>query len=93
VDSDSNASGDHSFQLAIAMVTAHVRACPDAADTIKGISRWWLGANAVSIPPDALERALRHLAKAGVLGTRVLPSGELLWYVLNAPTPDSAAEN
>jgi hypothetical protein len=85
------ASGDRSVLLAIDMVTAHLRAHPNAADTITGISQWWLGTNAASISSDALELALKHLAYAGMLGARVLPSGELLWYALNVPTMDSAA--
>jgi hypothetical protein len=90
-DPDSKASGDHEVQLAIALVTAHLRVCPNAADTILGISQWWLGTDAASISPDALERALRHLADAGVLRTRLLPCGQLLWYALAAPTTDPAA--
>jgi hypothetical protein len=89
-DPGSKVSGDHQVQLAIALVTAHLRACPHAADTILGISQWWLGKDAASISSDALERALRHLVETGVLGTRLLPSGQLLWYALNVPTTDPA---
>ena len=91
MDHDSNESGDRGFQRAIDIVTEHLRVCPNAADTIMGISQWWLGMDAASISPDALERALRHLVDIGVLGTRLLPSGQLLWYALNAPITDPAA--
>ena len=68
------------------------RACPNAADTTLGISQWWLGTDAASISPEALEHALRHLLDVGVLATRSLPCGQLLWYATNVPTTESAAD-
>lgn len=91
-DPESKTPADPEVQRAIALVTAHLRVYPNAADTIMGISQWWLGTDAASISPEALEHALRHLLDVGVLATRSLPCGQLLWYATNVPTTESAAD-
>lgn len=58
----------------------HLRRHPHAADTAWGIERWWLGDAALALPPGTLERALAQLVAEGLLGTRMLPSGENLWH-------------
>ena len=66
------------------MLRDHLRHNQHAADTLYGIELWWLGDAAAALPPSALERALERLVAEGLLRSRVLPSGEHLWY---APGP------
>ncbi len=62
------------------MIRAHLGIHPNAADTSAGIGLWWLGKESGSIPQDALRLALERLKEEGALDSRVLPSGELLWF-------------
>lgn len=75
------------LESAIVLVVAHVRTHSSAADTLTGIAQWWLGPGGESIPMETLRLALDHLVDRGVLATRLLPNGELLWHV-SAGFPD-----
>lgn len=75
------------IDLAIRSLRVHVQRNRGAADTFEGIARWWLGADSAAISHNALHAALQHLVEAGVLSTRLLPSGETLWYSLADSTP------
>lgn len=78
------------IDLAMSLLTAHIRRHRGTADTFDGIARWWLGAESAAISAPALRLALLRLVEAGVLSTRRLPGGELLWYSL-APAADAPA--
>ena len=66
--------------LAMRLVLAHIQAHCRAADTFDGVARWWLGSYWDQISAAALRIALGRLVAAGVLDTRRLPSGAMLWY-------------
>jgi hypothetical protein len=82
VDFDDGLSAEHSINLAMERIVGYVRSNPHAADTLEGIASWWLAEIGPSIPPDALTIALERLAIKGVLASRKLPSGKMLWYAL-----------
>ena len=73
-------ASDKLVDAACGMLRDHLRHNPHAADTAYGIERWWFGDAAPALPPDLLERALEQLFAEGLLRSRVLPSGERLWY-------------
>jgi hypothetical protein len=58
---------------------AHLRAAPHTADTIEGIASFWLPPEGRGIRRDLLERALDDLVAEGVLVSRRLPDGALLY--------------
>lgn len=71
-----------------AVVAAHVeeylKLHPRAADTLAGIAAWWIPGG-VWIRREAVQQALNALVAGGVLQTRRLPSGQLL-YSARRPT-------
>ncbi|BDI05898.1 hypothetical protein [Sphaerotilus microaerophilus] len=69
-------ASDELLDAACEILRNHLRRHPHAADTAVGIERWWISA----LPPETLERALQRLVAEGLLRSRVLPSGERLWY-------------
>jgi len=77
-------AADELFDAVCEMLRDHLRRHPHAADTAYGIERWWLGDAATALPPGMLERALERLVAEGLLRSRILPSGEHLWF---APHP------
>jgi hypothetical protein len=83
-DPNPPSASDALFDAACGMLRDYLRRHPRAADTAGGIERWWFGDAAPPLPPGMLERALEQLAAEGLLCSRVLPSGEHLWY---APGP------
>jgi hypothetical protein len=82
VDFDDGLSAEHDINLAMERIVAYVQSNPLAADTPEGIASWWLGEIGPSISSDALMNALERLAIKGVLASRKLPSGKMLWYAL-----------
>jgi phage host-nuclease inhibitor protein Gam len=51
---------------------------PNAADTVDGVRRWWLGDPAIAL--DDVEAALEALVKRGLLDTRRLPDGSVVYF-------------
>jgi hypothetical protein len=56
-DSRLSSDADGIAQAVVRYLEAH----PYAADTVEGITRWWLGPGLGNAPPDALEQALETL--------------------------------
>ena len=50
-----------------------------AADTAKGIARWWMGREQSAVSVDVVELALTDLVEAGVLETRLLPDNTTIY--------------
>ncbi len=61
-----------------AAIEAHLRRWPGAADTARGIARWWLGECAPE-PTDRVERVLEQMVSDGEMRVSVLPDGTRLW--------------
>lgn len=51
---------------------------PNAADRIDGVWRWWVGDP--SIPIADVEAALEALVNRGLLDTRRLPDGTVIYF-------------
>lgn len=76
----SPSASDEVLDATCEILRKHLRSHPHAADTAVGIERWWIDGAASDLPPETLERALQRLVAEGLLRSRVLPSGERLWY-------------
>lgn len=63
-------------------VLAYLRRHPLAADTLRGISNWWLPQPHDKVDRQRIGRVLDRLVLAGVLHRDELPDGEVL-YALN----------
>ena len=59
----------------VSRLQAYLDAHPKAADTLEGISRWWLGASATRISPDDVLQALQELQRRGVIEVHTVPGG------------------
>lgn len=72
-------------------VLAYLGRHPNAADTLDGITGWWLPQQRFMTARDRVEAVLSRLVEAGVLQLRRLPNGGAL-YTLDRgrrePPPD-----
>lgn len=69
-------------------VLAYLRQHPLAADTLRGISNWWLPQQRYEGDDRRIGHALDRLVAQGVLHRDELPDGEVL-YALNRHTKPS----
>lgn len=52
---------------------------PKAADSREGIERWWLGGNAGTASPEAVQQALDALVAQGRVRRREVAGGEAIY--------------
>jgi Fe2+ or Zn2+ uptake regulation protein len=52
---------------------------PQAADSVDGVTRWWLAQNGTAPPQAEVERALATLVERGLLRRVELPDGTVLY--------------
>ncbi len=71
-------------------VLAYLRMHPQAADTLQGITRWWLPQQRYERELERIEGALKVLAARGQLQVRALPDGTAL-YALGTARPGDAS--
>jgi hypothetical protein len=75
-------------------VLAYLGRHPGAADTLDGITGWWLPRQRFVTAHDRVEAVLSRLVDAGVLELRRLPSGRALYALRrsrgDAPPADEA---
>jgi hypothetical protein len=75
----SSAAHDHTVERLARAIARYVDAHPNASDTLEGVARWWVAADAEQAPLDALQRALDALTDREVLTRRVLPDGRRVY--------------
>jgi hypothetical protein len=63
---------DDELPAVAAEIVRYLRAHPDAADTVDGVARWWLGRDAER---NAIERAMALLVKRRMVEKHTLPEG------------------
>jgi hypothetical protein len=78
---------DDPLRLVTELLLSHVSRSSVPADTLDGITKWWLGDIGARINPSVLRQALTQLVQRGVLGCRSLPSGEILWFAVRGDQP------
>lgn len=69
-------------------VLSYLRRHPQAADTLLGITRWWLPQQRYEREHGRIEAVLKVLAERGQLQVRKLPDGTAL-YTLGPPPAES----
>ena len=57
------------------------------ADTLEGISKWWILRQRLQEEHRRVEQAMEYLCAKGVVETRVLPDGVVLYSPVGARTP------
>jgi hypothetical protein len=60
-------------------IEAYLRHRPQAADTLSGIARWWIGGDLQNPPREDLEEALHDLCRRGVLRVETQVSGDVIY--------------
>ena len=61
---------------------------PQAADTLLGVQRWWLGTSLPDASLEAVEAALASLVDEGVIQQRALADGTVIFFSQHmSPTP------
>lgn len=73
-------------------VLAYLGRHPGAADTLDGITGWWLPRQRFVTAHDRVEAVLSRLVDAGVLELRRLPSGGALYALRRSRGDASPAE-
>lgn len=73
---------EHEIEVA---VLAYLRQHPQAADTARGITNWWLPRRTPADSAIDIGRVLERLVAAGHLHAVKLPSGEVLYALGREP--------
>lgn len=63
----------------VAEVLRYLQAHPHAADTIEGITRWWLAPKLGTVSAESLERALARLMESGHVQRDALSDGRYVY--------------
>lgn len=71
----------------VEQITTYVQAHPAAGDTLAGVMGWWVPSN----PLELVKAALDILVSRGVLGVRMLPSGEPFYFRVFIERPEDLA--
>jgi hypothetical protein len=66
-------------------VLGYLNKHPQAADTLDGITSWWLPQQRYETARERIEDALTRLVNSGVLRRQSLPGGELLYQLAARP--------
>jgi hypothetical protein len=75
-------------------VLRYVHKYPLAADTVEGVVTRWLPRAGFECAPDHIDQVLEEMVADGLLQTRLLPDGKILFCVRGKATgaPDGAAK-
>jgi hypothetical protein len=66
-------------------ILEYVQRNPDAADTLRGVTDWWLPAeHRATTPAPMLERALEDLVALQLIARMALPDGTILYAAKRA---------
>ncbi len=68
-----------------AAVLGYLASHPQAADTLRGITAWWLPRQRYQVEHERIERVLEHLVESGALRHEQLPDGALLYALPGSP--------
>jgi hypothetical protein len=55
------------------------------ADTLEGITHWWIRMQRLAEAEEKVRRAVEHLCERGVLERRVLPGGRVVYRAAGTP--------
>ncbi len=60
-------------------ITEYLAGHPHAADTLGGITRWWLARQRYEQAVDLVQKALDYLVIQGVVNTTAMPGGSVVY--------------
>ncbi len=78
-------SADPTFESIQSRIVDYLQQHPAAADSVRGIQRWWLPGREVSLA--LVEAALEQLASEGRITRTLLPDGNAVWSAGSLPRP------
>ncbi len=72
---------DHAETVSITAtrILAYLERHPLAADTVRGISNWWLREQGLQVPESIVAEALESLVEQGQVERQVAAGGEVLF--------------
>jgi hypothetical protein len=81
MDLSSQVAHDETIDRLLRAIVRYVTAHPNASDTVEGVARWWVAADAEQVPLDVLRHALDLLTDRQVLTRRELRDGRHVYAV------------
>ncbi|CAD6543054.1 hypothetical protein LMG27952_03981 [Paraburkholderia hiiakae] len=78
-------SADPTFESIKSRIVDYLQQHPAAADSARGIQRWWLPEREVALA--LVEAALEQLASEGRITRTLLPDGNTVWSAGSLPRP------
>lgn len=70
-------------------ITRYLQEHEGAADTLEGVIQWWVLRQRLQEERSKVERAMSYLCEQGIVETRSLPDGKILYAP--APTKNNLA--
>ncbi|HWV14443.1 MAG TPA: hypothetical protein VN030_03345 [Cellvibrio sp.] len=60
-------------------ITRYLQEHDSAADTLEGVAQWWVLRQRLQEERNKVERAMHYLCEQGIVETRSLPDGKILY--------------
>lgn len=70
---------DSEVEVLVQAIIQYLQSYPNAADTVDGVTNWWLAGVGIHFHRSKIIQALALLERHGMLKTQVLPSGGLIY--------------
>ena len=74
-------------------IERYLRNHPKAADTLQGITKWWLANASIPIPVSQVEKALDWLIHHQVVDKGSLPDGGAVFFINKKSFSNNTIEN
>lgn len=75
---------EETINMLVSEIASYTSRYPHAADTVLGITRWWLGSISFPVSEADVKQALDGLVALGRISEKQLPDGSVL-YGLHTP--------
>jgi hypothetical protein len=70
---------DQEIAWAAKQILRYLHTHPEAADTVRGVTRWWLWQHQSWVTDELVEKALERLFQEGVMNRAITRSGEFIY--------------
>jgi len=70
---------DHEIEVVAREIAAYLKTMEKPADTLEGITQWWIDSNQTQVRRSVVESALLELIKKGIVEYRQLPDGTVVY--------------
>lgn len=76
---------DERISKIAAEIVHYLTAHDNAADTLEGVTRWWIARQRIEESQQQVQKALEFLCEQGMVKSLSLPDGELLYSLNKGP--------